>query len=116
MTPTRLVISPPQQEPSNSVTRRYAERIDSIIRVVFADEEDKLFVSRRSSLGLRELGLIFLGPRRHKRLRQGQTRRWGDGARQKSSATWDRPRGEAISPRCLLSIPAEVSIVSSESG
>ena len=45
VTPTRLVISAPQQEPSNSVTRRYADRIDGIIRVQFADEEDKLFVS-----------------------------------------------------------------------
>ena len=45
VTPTRLVISPPQQEPSNSVTRRYANKIDSIIRVQFSDEEDKLFVS-----------------------------------------------------------------------
>lgn len=45
VTPTRLVISPPQQEPSNSVTRKYADKIDSIIRVQFADEEDKLFVS-----------------------------------------------------------------------
>jgi len=48
VTPTRLVISPPQQEPSNSVTRRYADKIDAVIRVQFADEEDKLFVSDRS--------------------------------------------------------------------
>ena len=47
VTPTRLVISPPQPEPSNSVTRRYANKIDGIIRVQFADEEDKLFVSNR---------------------------------------------------------------------
>ena len=45
VTPTRLVISPPQQEPSNSVTRRYKDKIDAVIRVQFADEEDKLFVS-----------------------------------------------------------------------
>lgn len=49
VTPTRVLVSPPQQEPSNSVTRRYHDKLDGIIRVQFADEEDKLFVSAVSS-------------------------------------------------------------------
>nr|XP_019011562.1 RNA-dependent RNA polymerase 1 [Kwoniella pini CBS 10737]OCF50343.1 RNA-dependent RNA polymerase 1 [Kwoniella pini CBS 10737] len=44
VTPTRLLIGPPQAEPSNSVTRKYADSIDGIIRVQFTDEEDKLYV------------------------------------------------------------------------
>ncbi|KAK8854698.1 hypothetical protein IAR55_003437 [Kwoniella newhampshirensis] len=44
VTPTRLLIGPPQQEPSNSVTRRYADKLDGIIRAQFTDEEDKLFL------------------------------------------------------------------------
>lgn len=47
VTPTRMLIGPPAQEPSNSVTRRYADRLDGVIRVQFADEEDRLFVSFR---------------------------------------------------------------------
>ncbi|WVQ95053.1 hypothetical protein IAU59_002145 [Kwoniella sp. CBS 9459] len=43
VTPTRVLVGPPQQEPQNSVTRRYKDRIDAIIRVQFADEEDRLF-------------------------------------------------------------------------
>ncbi|ORX38450.1 RNA dependent RNA polymerase-domain-containing protein [Kockovaella imperatae] len=42
VTPTSVLVGAPQQEPSNSVTRRYADRLDGIIRVQFADEEDKL--------------------------------------------------------------------------
>lgn len=45
ITPTRVLIGPPQQESSNSVTRRYSDRLDGIIRVQFADEEDRLFVN-----------------------------------------------------------------------
>ncbi|GFZ50894.1 hypothetical protein JCM24511_08652 [Saitozyma sp. JCM 24511] len=45
VTPTRILIGPPQQEPSNSVTRRYSDKLDGIIRVQFADEEDALFVA-----------------------------------------------------------------------
>lgn len=44
VTPTRLLVGPLQPEPSNSVTRRYVDKIDAIIRVVFTDEEDRLFV------------------------------------------------------------------------
>ncbi|WWC63397.1 uncharacterized protein I303_105997 [Kwoniella dejecticola CBS 10117] len=44
VTPTRLLIGPPQEEPSNSVTRQYAKKLDGIIRVQFTDEEDKLYV------------------------------------------------------------------------
>jgi RNA-dependent RNA polymerase len=44
VTPTRILIGPPQQEPSNSVTRRYADKLDGIARVTFTDEEDRLFV------------------------------------------------------------------------
>ena len=47
VTPTRVLIGAPQREPSNSVTRRYADKLDGIIRVQFADEEDKLQVSQR---------------------------------------------------------------------
>ncbi|OCF31540.1 RNA-dependent RNA polymerase 1 [Kwoniella heveanensis BCC8398] len=43
VTPTRVLVGPPQQEPQNSVTRKYKDRIDAVIRVQFADEEDKLF-------------------------------------------------------------------------
>lgn len=46
VTPTRVLIGPPQQESSNSVTRRYADKLDAVLRVVFTDEEDRLFVSR----------------------------------------------------------------------
>ncbi|ORY35716.1 RNA dependent RNA polymerase-domain-containing protein [Naematelia encephala] len=45
VTPTRLLIGPPQQEPSNSVTRRYADRLEAIVRVQFTDEEDRLHVA-----------------------------------------------------------------------
>jgi RNA-dependent RNA polymerase len=44
VTPTRLLISPPQQEASNSVTRRYADKLNGIVRVCFSDEEDTLYV------------------------------------------------------------------------
>ena len=44
VTPTRVLIGAPQQEGSNSVTRRYSDRLDGIIRVQFTDEEDRLFV------------------------------------------------------------------------
>ncbi len=47
VTPTRILIGPPQQEPSNSVTRRYNDKLDGIIRVQFADEEDRLYVRAR---------------------------------------------------------------------
>ncbi|WVF67576.1 hypothetical protein IAT40_002334 [Kwoniella sp. CBS 6097] len=43
VTPTRVLVGPPQQEPQNSVTRKYKDRIDAIVRVQFADEEDRLF-------------------------------------------------------------------------
>ncbi|AFR96691.2 RNA-dependent RNA polymerase 1 [Cryptococcus neoformans C23] len=45
VTPTRLLIGPPQYEPSNSVTRRYHDKLDGIIRVQFTDEEDRLFIA-----------------------------------------------------------------------
>jgi RNA-dependent RNA polymerase len=45
VTPTRVLIGPPQPEPSNSVTRRYHDRLDGIARVTFTDEEDRLWVS-----------------------------------------------------------------------
>jgi RNA-dependent RNA polymerase len=58
VTPTRLVIGPPQQEPSNSVTRRYKDKLDAIIRVQFSDEEDRLFVSVLAVLSRREIQLM----------------------------------------------------------
>jgi RNA-dependent RNA polymerase len=45
VTPTRVLIGPPQPEPSNSVTRRYSKSLDGIARVTFTDEEDRLWVS-----------------------------------------------------------------------
>ncbi|WVQ80184.1 hypothetical protein IAT38_002289 [Cryptococcus sp. DSM 104549] len=45
ITPTRLLIGPPQQEPSNSVTRKYSDKLDGIIRVQFTDEEDRMFIA-----------------------------------------------------------------------
>lgn len=50
VTPTRALCGPLQQEPSNSVTRKYKDRLDGIIRVNFIDEEDRLFVSLRHLL------------------------------------------------------------------
>ncbi|ODN90833.1 RNA-dependent RNA polymerase 1 [Cryptococcus wingfieldii CBS 7118] len=44
VTPTRVLVGPPQYEPSNSVTRRYSDKLDGIIRVQFTDEEDRLYV------------------------------------------------------------------------
>ncbi|KAK6910761.1 hypothetical protein I203_104793 [Kwoniella mangroviensis CBS 8507] len=44
VTPTRVLIGPPQQESSNSVTRQYKDRLHGIIRVQFTDEEDRLYV------------------------------------------------------------------------
>jgi len=52
VTPTRLLVSPPQQEPSNTVTRRYANRLDGIIRVIFSDEEDRLHVCHAHLLSM----------------------------------------------------------------
>lgn len=46
ITPTRVLVGPKMQEPSNSVTRRYIDQLDGIIRVQFADEEDQLHVSQ----------------------------------------------------------------------
>ena len=51
VTPTRILVGPPMQEPSNSVTRRYADKLDGIIRVQFTDEEDQLFVSPSETSG-----------------------------------------------------------------
>ncbi|WVR09516.1 hypothetical protein IAU60_006584 [Kwoniella sp. DSM 27419] len=45
VTPTRVLVGPRQHEPSNSVTRRYADRLDGIIRVQFTDEEDRLHIA-----------------------------------------------------------------------
>jgi len=45
VTPTRVLSGPLQQEPSNSVTRKYSRSLDAIIRVNFTDEEDRLHVS-----------------------------------------------------------------------
>ena len=45
VTPTRVLIGAAQAEPSNSVTRRYSDKLDGIIRVQFSDEEEKLYVS-----------------------------------------------------------------------
>ncbi|KAK4685416.1 RNA-dependent RNA polymerase, partial [Tremellales sp. Uapishka_1] len=46
VTPTRLLVGPTQQEPSNSVTRKYAHSLDAIMRVQFTDEDDKLGIAR----------------------------------------------------------------------
>ncbi|WVN86300.1 uncharacterized protein L203_101463 [Cryptococcus depauperatus CBS 7841] len=45
VTPSRLLIGPPQYEPSNSVTRRYHDKLNGIVRVQFTDEEDRLFIA-----------------------------------------------------------------------
>lgn len=45
VTPTRVLVGPPQQETSNSVTREYADKLDALIRVQFVDERDRLHVS-----------------------------------------------------------------------
>lgn len=44
LTPTRVLVAPPQQETSNSVTRKYKDKLDGIIRVQFVDEGDRLHV------------------------------------------------------------------------
>jgi hypothetical protein len=53
ITPTRVLVGPPQQEASNSVTRRYQDQLDAIIRIQFTDEEDRLFVSLSASRSAR---------------------------------------------------------------
>lgn len=45
VTPTRVLVGPPQPETSNSVTRRYADKLDAIIRVQFVDEGERLYVN-----------------------------------------------------------------------
>lgn len=51
VTPTRLLIGPPQQEASNTVTRRYSDNLDDIIRVQFVDEGDRIHVRACSGCG-----------------------------------------------------------------
>jgi RNA-dependent RNA polymerase len=58
VTPTRVLIGAPQQEPSNSVTRRYADKLEGIARVTFTDEEDNLYVSAPSSLNVDWIRLV----------------------------------------------------------
>lgn len=45
ITPTRVLVAPPMPETSNSVTRRYKDKLDAIIRVQFRDEGVRLHVS-----------------------------------------------------------------------
>jgi hypothetical protein len=44
VTPTRVLLFPPERERSNSVLRKYVDH-DSFLRVTFADENDRLRVS-----------------------------------------------------------------------
>jgi RNA-dependent RNA polymerase len=44
VTPTRLLIGPPQQEASNTVTRKYSDNLDDIIRVQFVDEGERIHI------------------------------------------------------------------------
>lgn len=46
VTPTRVLVGPPQPETSNSVTRRYSDKLDAIIRVHFTDEGERLNVQK----------------------------------------------------------------------
>jgi RNA-dependent RNA polymerase len=45
VTPTRILLFPPERETSNSVLRQF-ENTDSFIRVSFADEDSRVKVSR----------------------------------------------------------------------
>ncbi|TYJ52353.1 hypothetical protein B9479_007047 [Cryptococcus floricola] len=45
VTPMRVLVGPPQYESSNSVTRKYSDKLDGIIRVQFSDEEDRIYVA-----------------------------------------------------------------------
>ncbi|ODO01343.1 hypothetical protein I350_06162 [Cryptococcus amylolentus CBS 6273] len=45
VTPMRVLVGPPQYESSNSVTRKYSDKLDGIIRVQFSDEDDRLYVA-----------------------------------------------------------------------
>lgn len=51
VTPTRVLVGPPQPETSNSVTRRYADKLDAIIRVHFTDEGEGLHIQKYTKLG-----------------------------------------------------------------
>lgn len=51
VTPTRVLVGPPQPETSNSVTRRYSDQLDAIIRVHFTDEGERLHIQKYTKLG-----------------------------------------------------------------
>ncbi|TXT13886.1 uncharacterized protein COLE_00079 [Cutaneotrichosporon oleaginosum] len=61
VTPTRMLIGPPQQEASNSVTRKYSDRLHGIVRVQFVDEGDRIHVldyARQADIAMPEVGLM----------------------------------------------------------
>ncbi|KAL1413347.1 hypothetical protein Q8F55_001106 [Vanrija albida] len=61
ITPTRVLVAPPMPETSNSVTRKYNDRLDAIIRVQFRDEGDRLQVihqARQTDEHDKEVGLM----------------------------------------------------------
>ncbi|RSH88373.1 uncharacterized protein EHS24_000913 [Apiotrichum porosum] len=61
VTPTRILVGPPQEETSNSVTRRYHDKLDAIIRVQFVDEGDRLHIldyTKHADKMLPQVGLM----------------------------------------------------------
>jgi hypothetical protein len=105
VTPTRILIGPPQQEPSNSVTRRYADKLDGIARVTFTDEEDRLFVCCENDEQARA---DTLGQRLQQGIRLSATRCWYHGASQTGPAARSCHWRGYILPGCILSFAAKV--------
>lgn len=75
VTPTRLLIGPPQQEASNTVTRRYNSNLDDIIRVQFVDEGDRLHVSSHEGHADHEDSWL------RQACRRAHSTSWSDGSR-----------------------------------
>ncbi|WVQ72940.1 hypothetical protein IAR50_002502 [Cryptococcus sp. DSM 104548] len=50
VTPTRVLVEPPQHETSNSVTRKYSDKLDGLIRVQFTDEDDRLYLKEADNI------------------------------------------------------------------
>ena len=104
VTPTRLLVGPLQQESSNSVTRRYNDKLDGIIRVQFADEEDKLFVSLINAYNADAIGRQF-----HEAGRPSSSGSWRSSSYQTRPTARRDGRGTSLHTCSLLSVSTEVS-------
>jgi RNA-dependent RNA polymerase len=97
-------MGPPQQEPSNSVTRRYADRLDGIIRVMFTDEEDRLFVGSR-------FAQLTVGAGLYQTMRSRETRSRYHGSGPTRPSTRHNDRRRAILASRIFCISAKVSLL-----